>query len=129
MTAQSEGDISEDVEVREERALLRDDPHPPSLRRNPRGGACHDGVAEDDRNARWPYEPGEGAEQCGLARAAGAEDREEEPARHLQVEVEQHGDRTGAGLQGAHADFGHALTVLRGDGAGTSVPLSAERII
>ncbi len=81
--AQAEGDVLEDAHVLEQRVVLEHDADAPLARRQRR-----DVVAADQHGARIrPLEPGEHAEQRGLARAGGAEQREELAARDIERDV------------------------------------------
>ena len=70
---QAEAHVRADVEVAEQRALLRHDPDPPSLRGNERR-AGHQPVPEAHRARRGPQETGQHAQQGGFPRTAGTQD-------------------------------------------------------
>ena len=100
------GDHLLNSEAEVEGEALRDDAHP--------AGKLAGAVAGDGRPssrtspARGPDRPGEGAEQRGLARAVGAEDADEEPRRHLQVEGAEHRAPAKVDLEGADVVDGRA---------------------
>ena len=75
--AQAEGDVLEDVEVREERVGLEDGVHRPLVGRQ----VGHVLVAELDRAGGGLLQAGDHAQGGGLAAARGAEEREERALR------------------------------------------------
>ena len=114
---QAEGDVGGDVEVGEERALLRDVPDAAVLRRDGAGGAAgHHGVAEGDGPRVGREEAGDEPQQRGLAAPGVTQHRGEGAVRHLEADVVDgagaprapgppggEGLRDGRDGQGAHA--------------------------
>ena len=85
---QAERDVGRHVEVREERALLRDVADAARLRRHRAYAvAGHDRVAEGDAARLGREEAGDQAQQRGLAAARGAEHRREGAVRHVEGDV------------------------------------------
>ena len=77
LVPQTERDVPCDVEVREERAFLRDDADPTSLGWKPRSLVGCDRSCDRDDARRRAEVPGDSAQQGGLSGAAGTQDRDE----------------------------------------------------
>ena len=85
--AQAEGDVLFDGEMREERVVLEDQADPALLRRGDGGGRGNDGAVQRDGAAVGGFEPGDEAQQGGLATAALADQREQLSFRQLERHV------------------------------------------
>ena len=93
--AGSEADVREDVEVREQRVLLKQKSGATLLRRkmNTAGGVEPGGFAKDDGAGIGPFQTGEHAQQRGLPRARRTEEYgyrrriERNPQVHIQFEA------------------------------------------
>ena len=77
LVPQTEGDVPCDVEVREERAFLRDDADPTSLGWKPRSLVGCDRSCDRDGARRRAEVPGDSAKQCGLSGATGTQNGDE----------------------------------------------------
>jgi hypothetical protein len=120
--------------VREEGVVLHDDPDPAALRGDERGGAGDEPAADGDGARIGRFEPGDEAEEGGLAAPARPQDSDELAGLDLQVDaVEGHhrsvrpaeagaGDRDGRrcgrrfdlGRRIKRDGFGHQLDRTRG---------------
>ena len=95
-----EDDVRRDIEVGEQRTLLRHVPHPPTLGGHERPVAGHDVVAQPDRAGVRCGEPGDEPQQGRLAAARGTQDCRQITDPDREVDAVEH--RVGAeGL--AHA--------------------------
>ena len=101
--------FARDVEVREQRALLRDVTDPAGLRRQGTTGPGHHLVAEADGARLGLEEAGDQPEQGGLAAAGRAEHRRDRALRDGQVHAVD-------GHHGAERP-GHAVEVQAAHGA------------
>ncbi len=113
---QPEGDVAPRREVREEREVLEDEPHPAELRWDvdPGRGVEPDIAPEGDGTGVGPVEPGHGAEQRRLPRPGRAE--EDENASGRERLVERGADPGPPGERAAHVDRdlpGHPSTGRR----------------
>ena len=113
----------------EERALLRDVAHAPALRGDVAPGAGDDLVVEGDRPAVEAHEPGDEAQQRGLAAAGGPEHRGQAAAGHVEVDAVEHERRAEALADLADADGRHGVLVRWASRVSNRVAGAEMRII
>ena len=87
LAADAEGDVLADAQVREQRVALRHEADVPVLGLHPVPRAGDGPLVDADRPGVGALEPGDEPQQRRLARAAGAQQREQLAALHVEGDV------------------------------------------
>src|SRR5918999_1678252 len=111
---QAEGDVAGHAQVWEERTFLGDDADAALLGWQLDAGTAEHAPANGDRPRVGPQEPGDDAEQSGLATPGRAEHGRERAAWHGQIQPAQHCRARVVGLgQARDLQFGHVRCLPR----------------
>ncbi len=126
-TGHAERDVLRDGQVREERALLRDDAHAAALGRHPGAPGDDDAPTDADFAGVGGLEPGDDAQKRGLAAAGVAEERGERARRDVQVHAAQDGRRPEGLVHATDLEAAHAATSVRAAGCAAG-PRACTRV-